>query len=144
VGSSRAGRQPSRAAPLIPLLAAAAVLAGGLYLLCLGVASLAVPYRTRRFLGGFASSAGAHLGEVFVRFAMGAAFVVAAPRMRLTPAFALFGWLLIGTTAFLAMVPWRWHRRFALWSVPLATRRMALFGLAAVAGGVLVLYSLLL
>jgi hypothetical protein len=128
---------------MITSIAGAAVLAGGIYLLCLGVASLVAPESTKRFLSGFASSAGAHLIELFVRFTIGAAFIVAAPQMRLAPVFLLFGWLLIGTTAVLAVIPWRWHHRFASWSVPLATRRMTLFALGPLAGGVVILYSLL-
>jgi hypothetical protein len=129
---------------MITLLAAAAVLAGGVYLLGLGVASIIVPQYTKRFLGGFASSAGRHFGELFVRFTFGAAFIVTAPQMRLSSVFTVFGWLLIGTTAVLVVTPWTCHHRFASWSVPLATRRMALFALGPLAGGALVICSLLL
>jgi hypothetical protein len=125
-------------------LATAAVLAAGVYLLGLGVASMIVPERTRRFLGGFARSARTHFAELIIRFLLGAAFIVTAPQMRLSPVFIVFGWILVGTTGVLVLIPWRWHHRFASWSVPLATRRMALFALGPLAGGVVVLYSLLL
>jgi hypothetical protein len=125
-------------------LPAFVVLAGGVYLLALGLGAIVAPESTKRFLRGFASSARAHFTELFVRLVGGAAFIATASQMRFSAAWAIFGWILIGTTVVLLMAPWTWHRRFASWSVPLATRRMALFALAPLAGGVLVLYSLLL
>jgi hypothetical protein len=123
---------------------AAGVLAGGIYLLALGVAAVTAPESTKRFLGGFASSARTHFTELFVRLAIGAAFIAAAPQMRFSTVFVVFGWVLVATTTMLLVMPWKLHHRFASWSVPLATRRMALFALGPLAGGVAVLYSLLL
>lgn len=119
------------------------VLLAGLYLVGLGIVALVSPQKAKLFLSGFAGSAFAHVLELFVRLAVGAALVSYAPHMRFPGVFSLFGWVLIGTTIILFAVPWRWHRRFAEWSVPIATRRMALFALGALAGGIFVLLSLM-
>ena len=119
--------------------ALAVVVLGGLYLLALGVASLVVPARASRFLLGFAGSQAAHFAELALRFVVGAALVSHAPRMYLSGAFNLFGWVLLVTTACLLFVPWRWHHRFARQAVPRATRHIRLFGLACLAIGGLIL-----
>lgn len=43
----------------------------------------------------------------------------------------VFGWLLIGTTLAMAIVPWRTHRRFAETSVPQALRFLPMIGVAS-------------
>ena len=88
---------------------------------------------------GFASSQPVHILELFLRFVVGAAFVLYAPRMFLSGAFNLFGWVLLVTTACLLLVPWRWHQRFAQQAVPRATRHITLIGLASLAIGGLIL-----
>jgi hypothetical protein len=62
--------------------------------------------------------------------------------MRFGSAFAGFGWLLVLTSAGLALLPWRWHRAFALRAVPYAVRYPPLLGLAALLLGGLVLTGL--
>lgn len=125
--------------PLIEIAALAVIVLAGLYLLALGLASLVVPSRASGFLLGFASSECVHFAELFLRFVVGVAFVVYAPRMSLSGAFSLFGWILLVTTACLVFVPWRWHRRFAQQAVPRATRHIALVGVASLAMGGLIL-----
>jgi hypothetical protein len=51
--------------------------------------------------------------------------------------------VLIVSSLVLLALPWRWHRRFASWAVPLATRHMALFALVSFAGGAFVILSVL-
>ena len=121
--------------PLIETFALTVVVLAGLYLLALGTASLAVPARANRFLLGFAGSQTVHYAELFVRFVVGAALVLYAPRMFLSGAFNLFGWILLVTTGCLFLVPWRWHHRFAQQAVPRATRYITLIGLASLAFG---------
>jgi uncharacterized protein YjeT (DUF2065 family) len=62
--------------------------------------------------------------------------------MRFGEAFVLAGWLLVVTTAGLALVPWRWHRAFAQRVVPHATRHLRWLGLASLLLAVLVLVAL--
>ncbi len=118
------------------------VSAAGVYLFTLGLASIIRPAETQRFLMSFASTARAHFLELFTRLVFGAAFVALAPAMTFPTVWAAFGWVLIATTLLLFVVPWRWHQRFASWSVPLATKRMTLFAIGPVLGGVAILYSL--
>lgn len=120
------------------------VLLSAAYLAALGVAAMVRPDRTREFLSAFASSAGVHFTELAFRLLAGGALVLTAPRMQFSQAFAVFGWVLVGTTLLLALVPWRVHRRFADWSVPQTTRFMPLFGAGSLAGGLLLLGALLL
>jgi hypothetical protein len=120
---------------LVEGLAFLVVIAAGLFLLALGVASLVVPVQAGSFLLGFAGSKFLHFFEVSLRFIAGAAFVLHAPRMSFSSAFAVFGWVLLITTAFLCLIPWHLHRRFAQTTVPYATQYIALLGLASLAIG---------
>ncbi len=126
---------------LIEVLALCVIVLAGLYLLALGIASLAVPTRANRFLLGFASSQTVHFVELFLRLLVGAAIIHSAPRMLFSGAFALFGWVLLVSTACLLFVPWRWHQRFAQQAVPRATRYIALIGLASLAIGGFILVA---
>lgn len=125
------------------LLAAIPVLGAGIYLIGLGVAAVVSPGRTKRFLGGFASSAPVHFAELGVRLLVGAGLVHSAARMQFSSSFLAFGWVVIGTSVALLAVPWRLHHRFATWSVPMATKRLPLFAFGSVVGGAFLLYALL-
>jgi hypothetical protein len=91
----------------------------------------------------FASSAFAHYLELTLRFAVGGAFLLRAPRMLFADAFALFGWLLVMTTAVLCAVPWRWHQRFAQRAVTAVAGHLKLVAAASLALGALVLASVI-
>lgn len=121
--------------------ALAIVALAGAYLLVLGAMSLLAPSRASRFLLGFAGSRTKHYAELFLRFALGAAFVLHAPRMLLSDVFNLFGWVLLVTTACLLLLPWRWHHRFARQAVSRATRHIALIGVASSALGGFILLA---
>lgn len=123
---------------LIPILLAA------LYLLTLGVTALVSPERTRRFLASFASSPSAHFLELLIRLILGASLILYAPQMKFPTIFYIFGWILVVTTIVLALLPWKWHCRFARWSVPFATRNMTLFAIGPFALGTVILLSLFL
>ena len=115
------------------------VLATAGFLLLQGALALLRPELVRRFLAAFASSALAHVVELALRLLVGAGFIGHAASSTLPWAFAGFGWLLVVTTVPMLLLPWRWHRRFARWAVPLATRSMWLYGLACLAAGLAVL-----
>jgi hypothetical protein len=129
---------------LIEVFALVAVVLTALYLLALGAASLVAPARASRFLLGFASSLPTHFVELFLRLLVGAALVVYAPRMFLSSAFNLFGWVLLVTTACLLLVPWRWHHRFAQFAVPRVTRYIGLVGVASLVIGGFILAAVAL
>lgn len=113
----------------------------GLYLIALAAVSFAAPARASSFLMGFASSAAAHYSELFVRAAAGCAFIVMAPHVPFPLVFTVFGWILVGTTAVLFLVPWQWHRKFALRAVPQALRALPLVAAASLLLGAFVLWS---
>jgi hypothetical protein len=124
---------------MIEILASTVVVIAGLYFIALAAASLFLPIRATRFLLGFADSALKHYAEMFVRLVVGAALILHAPHMLHSGAFALFGWILLVTTACLLVVPWRWHHRFARHVLPRATRHITLIGLVSLVLGGLIL-----
>lgn len=119
------------------------VAAAALYLITLGGGALVRPERTKQFLEGFAGSARLHFTELALRVLTGGSLVLSAPRLAFSQAFTIFGWVLIGSSLALALVPWRLHHRFAAWSVPHATRHMPLVGVVSIAGGLVLLGVLL-
>jgi len=130
--------------PLIIAGSRAVVFAAGIYLLVLGVGALVRPETAKRFLGGHATTLPLHVLELALRVLVGGSLVVSAPRMPVSMAFLAFGWVLIGTSLILALVPWRLHQRFAAWSVPQATQHMPAIGIGSIAGGLGVIVALFL
>lgn len=128
---------------MLELLARLLLWATAGYLLALGALLLISPEHGRRFLGGFAQTARAHALELGLRIMVGAAFVLHAPDMAGTMLCRLAGWVLIGTSLVLALMPWRWHARIARRTVPMATRFSGLLGLAALVMGAAIAFALL-
>jgi len=126
---------------LVETFAFAIIVLAGAYLVVLGAASLFASARASRFLLGFASSQRVHLAEMFLRLLVGGALVLFAPRMPLSPAFGIFGWVLIATTTCLLLIPWEWHHRFAQRAVPLFTRRISVLGVVSLAIGGFILWA---
>ncbi len=120
------------------------VLMAGIYFVCLASVAFARPGVARRFLESFAGTRLVHFLEMFIRIIVGAAFVLHAPLMKFSGVFSVFGWVLIVTTVILSFVPWKLHRRFAEWSVPLATKRMMLVALGSYIAGLFILFSFFL
>lgn len=119
--------------------AAVVVALTGAYFLGLAVLAWRAPLRVGRFLLGFARSSSTHYAELAVRAIVGLAFVWAAPMLRGAPVFRAFGWVLLLTTAGLALVPWETHRRTATRAVPRALAQLPLIGAAAFLVGTLIL-----
>lgn len=124
---------------MIGVLAHTVVLATGLYLVGLGLASLLRPAATGAFLLGFATTIGKHFLEMSLRLLAGLALVIHSPQMLFPKAFGLFAWLVLVTTCILVLVPWQFHRRFAQRVVPVALRHLWLVGLVSLALGALFL-----
>ena len=120
---------------MIAVSAWSVVMLAGCYLVALGAAALLAPAAATRFLLGFVGSAFLHYLELIVRFIIGAAFLAHAPRMMFPAVFSAVGWMLLITTGFLCLVPWRVHQRFAQWSVPQAIRHLPWIGLASLMFG---------
>jgi hypothetical protein len=121
------------------VLALVTVVLVAIYLIGLAVLACWQPKIASAFLTSMASSAKAHFLEAAIRLMVGTALVIYSPQMLFADIFWLFGWVIIVTTIGLLALPWELHHRFAAWSVPYATRNMALFGLGSLAGGVFVL-----
>ena len=120
---------------MLEVAATVVVWAACVYLVALGALLLVSPAHGRRFLAGFAQTVLAHYLELGVRMLIGAAFIVHAPRMAAATPFVVLGWVLIGTSLALALMPWRWHARIAQRSVAMATRFTLPLGLASIAMG---------
>ena len=112
-----------------------------IFFLLLGLIALIRPSIAGRFLLGFAGSALKHYVELGVRFVVGGAMLVVAPHSTYSVALTVFGWLLIVTTAVMAIVPWRVHRRFAETAVPKALRFLPMIGVSSLVLGGLLLWS---
>ncbi len=112
-----------------------------IFFLLLGLIALIRPSIAGRFLLGFAGSALKHYVELGVRFVVGGAMLVVAPHSTYSVALTVFGWLLIVTTAVMAVVPWRVHRRFAETAVPKALRFLPMIGVSSLVLGGLLLWS---
>ncbi len=110
-------------------------LAAAAYLVVLGASALFRPALAERFLGGHATTRTLPVVELALRVVAGAAFVDSAPRLALGSAVAGFGWVLVGTSLVLAVIPWRLHQCFAARSVPQALRYLPIIGVASIAGG---------
>jgi hypothetical protein len=125
----------------IAIASGAVVLAVAGFLLAQGVVALVQPDAVRAFLGRFAGTSNAHFLEMAIRIAAGLGFVFFAPFSGCPRILATAGFLLLLTSAALLFVPWRLHRRFAQWAVPMATGRMAPFGIACLAAGLAIVYA---
>ena len=122
-----------------PVLALAAVAACGVYLCGFGLLALVAPTRAGRFLLAFAQSPPAHYFELALRLLAGAGFIAGAPLLPGAVAWRAFGWALVLTTLALALLPWRWHQRFAARVVPQALAHLRSMGVVSVLVGAAVL-----
>ena len=122
---------------IIDLLAGAVIVAAGLYLVALGVICFIRASSAAKFLLGHAGSGFLHFLELSLRLLLGASLVQRAPALVYPPIFSVFGWILIITTVMLFLVPWRWHRQFAVQVVPYALRYIKLLGISSIALGIL-------
>lgn len=126
---------------MFAVAAQAIVIAAAIFFLLLGAFAFVWPGQVRRFLLGFAGSARKHYAKLATRLVIGGAMLLFAPRTSFPMLLAAFGWLLVATTAVMALVPWRLHRRFAEATVPKALRFLPLLGVCSLVIGGLLLAS---
>lgn len=113
------------------------------FLLGLGGVSLLVPANARSFLLGFAKSPFTHYLEMLLRLMVGGSLILQAPYLSYPAAFGVFGWMMVVTTAFLILLPWKWHQRFAEKAVPRALNYLPLVGVVSLALGATLVLLLL-
>lgn len=130
-------------APILYAVTFAVVLLFSLFLIALGGASLLSPAKAKAFLLGFATSAFTHYLEMALRLIVGGSILSQAPHLRYPGAFTIFGWMLIGTSVVLFLLPWKWHRRFAEKAVPQALKYLPIMGVVSLALGTVLIISLL-
>ncbi len=111
----------------------------GIYFLLLGTACIFAPDTAKRFLLGSASSAFKHYLEMTLRMIVGIALVIQAPQLPYATAFTVFGWMLVGTTAVLFVIPWKWHRSFGAKVLPRVVGSLPLIGIVSIAIGLCLL-----
>lgn len=114
--------------------------AGG-FLTLLGVMALVAPARVKAFLLGFAGTPLRHRVELAVRIAVGGAFILASPRLPGPVLFLVAGTVLVGTTVVMAVLPYRLHQSFAKRSVSAVLPYLPVIGLASLAAGLAVAWS---
>lgn len=109
-----------------------------IYFLILGAIALARPKNARAFLLGFADTSFKHYVELAIRLIVGGAMLLVARDSAYPTALAAFGWILVVSTAFMALMPWRLHHRFAQSAVPWALRYLPVIGISSlIMGGLL-------
>lgn len=124
-----------------PLFSVAVVALAGAFLIALGAAALFRPPTVKRFLLGFASSCAVHYLELGIRLLVGAAFICAAPSMVGTTIASWAGWILLGTTGALFLMPWRVHRALAQRTVPQALAYLPVLGMVSLIAGAFILWA---
>lgn len=123
---------------MLLIVARTIMAAAAIYFLVLGAIALVRPTNARAFLLGFADTSLKHYAELAVRLIVGGAMLLVARDSAYSTALAAFGWLLVVSTAFMALMPWRLHHRFAQSAVPRALRYLPLIGVSSlIMGGLL-------
>jgi hypothetical protein len=128
---------------MIEIFGKLVVVAFAMFLLVLGLLAFTHREKFQRFLLSFAKNGPLHFLELAIRALTGVAFLVSAPELKFGVAFGAVGWILLATTAVIALVPWKLHRKFAQWSVPKALAFTPLIGLSSLAMGGFVLLSVI-
>lgn len=123
---------------MLLVVASIIVAAVAIYFMALGTIALVRPQNARAFLLGFADTSFKHYVELAIRLIVGGAMLLVARDSAYPAALAAFGWILIVSTAFMALMPWRLHHRFTQSAVPRALRFLPLIGISSlIMGGLL-------
>jgi hypothetical protein len=113
-----------------------------IFFLALGAITLVRPPIAREFLLGFATNALKHYAELLARVLIGTSLLLIARNSAYSAVLSAFGWLLIVTTAFMTVIPWRFHHRFTQSTVPKALRLLPLIGITSLAIGALLVLAI--
>ncbi|TLX47025.1 hypothetical protein C1E24_11050 [Pseudoalteromonas phenolica] len=111
------------------------------YFIAFGLLALIKPERVKTFLLAFAHSPKAHFTEMACRLVAGSALTLNAENMKWEFVFSVFGWVLIGTTLGLLVIPWQKHRQFAQRFVPPALKYLVLIAISSIGFSVLLFWA---
>lgn len=123
-------------------IAAAILVAFGLFLVSLAIVVFAKPALAERFFISFASSPQAHYTEQVIRLLIGASLIIRSDAMWHPKIFWFVGLAIVLSSLVLILTPWQWHHRFATILRPMFIRRMKLYALGLLVFGALLLYAL--
>jgi len=127
---------------ILNLLAALVILLLGIYFVILGTAAIFKPTLAAQFLLGFAENRTLHYLELFFRLIVGSALIQHAPYMLFANVYVVIGWLIVGTTVCLFILPWQWHHKFAKKVVPYANQYLKQIGVVSLILGITILSSI--
>ncbi len=122
-------------------IAAAILVAFGLFLVGLTAVVFAKPAVAERFFLSFASSAQAHYTEQAIRLLIGVSLIIRSEAMWHSKVFWFVGWAIVLSSLLLILTPWQWHHRFATILRPMFIRRMKLYAVGLLVFGALLLYG---
>ena len=124
------------------MVAAAVLVAAGLWLAAVGATMALRPQQALNLLAKTAATYRANLIEQIPRLIAGAAMVLRAPLSNYPAAFEMVGWFVAVTSVALLLAPLKWHSGYARWwarRLPhWAVRAIAPF---SVAGGAALIYT---
>lgn len=122
-------------------VAAAILVAFGVFLVSLAVVVFAKPAVAERFFMSFASSARSHYTEQVVRLLIGASLIIRSAAMWKPKIFCFLGWAIVLSSLVLIVTPWQWHRRFGEEVRPTIIRHIKLFAVGLLAFALLLIYG---
>lgn len=105
------------------------VLLSGVWLIGVGVWMLLRPRDALAALARMGGSPAIHVGEMAIRIAIGAAFILAAPDARFPTAILTIGGFLILSAVILLILPRRWHAAYStFWAARIPVPAVRLIG----------------
>lgn len=111
----------------------------GFFLIAVGCLMLASPPAAIRFLDRFASTTFINLAEASLLVVFGVAVLTCAGSSKFPSVLKVYGLSLIVLGVGIYLVPRRWHREYAVWSVKLVAPHIRLLApMSVVFGGILI------
>jgi hypothetical protein len=86
----------------------------GLFIICVGAFMLFAPKKARETLRKMASTNFINYAEITLRIIPAIALIVYSDFSKYPVAFKIYGWLMLGTSIILYLIPRKWHHGFSL------------------------------
>lgn len=97
----------------VVVIAKYTVILFGLFIICVGALMLFAPKRARETLGKMASTNLINYTEITLRIIPAVGLIVYADFSKYPLAFKGFGWLMLGTSIVLYIIPRKWHHAYS-------------------------------